>query len=128
MSRNVTKRDIAIILVICVIVSLFFIVPNLFDNSSQNQPPVYIPPTPPTPPNLTASQAMGVVAAAIGASTPTVRASAGWFEGKFNYSSRQWMVEVWSSENASKQYLGHVYIIDDATGKVLNPPPVYTPK
>ena len=128
MSRNVTKRDIAIILVICVIVSLFFIVPNLFDNSSQNQPPVYTPPTPPTPPNLTASQAMGVVAAAIRASTPTVRASAGWYEGKFNYSSRQWMVEVWSSENASKQYLGHVYIVDDATGKVLNPPPVYTPK
>ncbi|MDP2731199.1 MAG: hypothetical protein Q8O55_12065 [Dehalococcoidales bacterium] len=95
---------------------------------SQTQTPPPKTYTPPTPPNLTAQQAIGVVVAAIQASTPAVRASSGWFEAKFNYSSRQWTVEVWSSENASKEYAGAVYIIDDAAGKLTNPPPVYNPK
>lgn len=127
MNRNVTKRDIVTILVIGVAVLLFFTVPNFFDNSSQNEPPVYTPPVY-TPPNFTASQAMGVVVSAINASTPTIQRESGWFETKFNSSTRQWITTVWSSENASKEYAGAVYIVDDATGKLLNPPPVYTPK
>jgi len=81
-----------------------------------------------TPPNFTAQQAIGIVAAATEASTPTIRASSRWFSSEFNYSTRQWMVTVWASEEDSKKYGGTVYIVDDATGKVLNPPPVYTPK
>jgi len=82
-----------------------------------------------SPPNLTAAQAEGIVASAIRASTPDVQRSAVCFDSAFNYSNRQWMVTVWpSNEDESKQYLGYVYVVDDATGKLLNPPPVYTPK
>ena len=79
-------------------------------------------------PNLTAQQAQGLVIAAINASTPAIQYSSHWYSTQFNYSTRQWMVTVWASENASKEYAGAVYNVDDATGKVLNPPPVYNPK
>jgi len=79
-------------------------------------------------PNLTVQQAQGIVASAIRASTPVVRAPAGCFKAEFNYSSRQWIVTVWASEENSKKYLGYVYIVDDATGKLINPPPVLNPR
>lgn len=126
MNRNVTKREIVIsFLVIGILVLLVNIIPNFFDNSSQNEPPVY---TPPTPPNLTYSEARGVVAAATSASTPAIIRSSGWSKAEWYPSSRQWHVTVWSSKEDSEQYAGITYIVDDATGKVLNPPPVYTPK
>ena len=81
------------------------------------------PKTSTSPPNVTDQQAMGVVIAAIEASTPTIRQSSGYYKVDFNYSTRQWMVTVWASEGNSKKYAGRVYIVDDATGKVLNPPP-----
>ena len=125
MNRKLTKRDLVIFLIICVAVSLFFIVPNVLNDSSQDESPVY---TPPTPPNFTASQANGIVAAAVSASTPAIRASSGWLHAEFNYSTRQWVVTVWPSEEDSKKYAGHTYLVDDATGKLVNPPPVYNPK
>ncbi|MGA7677700.1 MAG: hypothetical protein WCA51_04915 [Dehalococcoidia bacterium] len=82
------------------------------------------PETSTSPPNLTGQQAMGVVIAATEASTYTIRQSSGWYKADFNFSTRQWMVTVWASEEDSKKYAGCVYIVDDATGKVLNPPPV----
>lgn len=82
-----------------------------------------------TPPHLTAQQAQGLVIAAIEASTPAILLSSSVYETEFNYSNRQWMVTVWMSEqNRKNQYGGAVYNVDDATGKVLNPPPVYSPK
>ncbi len=81
-----------------------------------------------TPPNLTATQALGIVGSALLASTPQTQQMSCWFKTEFNYSNRQWMVTAWASEEDSKKYYGSVYIVDDATGKVLNPPPVYTPK
>ena len=110
---------------VLILIVLLFVFTSCTNSTATPTPKTY---TPPTAPNLTAQQAIGVVVAAIQASTPAVRASSGWFEAKFNYSSRQWTVEVWASENASKEYAGAVYIVDDATGKVINPPPVYTPK
>jgi hypothetical protein len=35
---------------------------------------------------------------------------------------------VWKTKEDSEKYLGDVYIVDDATGKVLNPPPAYNLK
>ena len=132
MNRNITGKDIVIIIMICVIaVAGFIIVPNI-DNifsedtqSRSSQLPSEI--LAPTQPNLTHTIARGIVSAAIDASTLPVRMSAGWYKSEFNYGTRQWMVTVWSSENASKQYLGAVYIVDDANGKLLNPPPMYNP-
>jgi hypothetical protein len=81
-----------------------------------------------SPPNLTAQQAQGIVVSAIQASTLIIRQSSCYFKTDFNYSNRQWMVTVWASEENSKIYAGAVYIVDDATAKLLNPPPVFTPK
>ena len=80
------------------------------------------------PPHLTAQQAQGVVISAIHTSTEAIQQRSLYYQEEFNYSARQWMVTVWSSEEDSKQYAGAVYIVDDATGKVLNPPPIYTQK
>jgi hypothetical protein len=79
-------------------------------------------------PKLTAQQAQGVVVSAIYTSTVAIQQRSHYYEVEFNYSTRQWMVTTWSSEEASKQFAGSVYIVDDATGKLLNPPPIYTPK
>lgn len=86
------------------------------------------PKTSTSPPNLTAQQAQGIVIAAVNASTPTIQQSSHWYKADFNFSTRQWMVTVWASEADSKQYAGSVYIVDDATGKLLNPPPIYIPQ
>ena len=84
--------------------------------------------TPPIPPKITGQQAQDVVIAAIQSSTPTTQQSSGWYHAEFNYSTRQWMITVWASENASKQYAGMVYIVDDANGILLSPPPMYNPQ
>ena len=86
----------------------------------------YVEPMPKTySANLNYEQAIGIVISAINASTPTIRASSGYCFAKFDSSSRQWYVTVWKSEEDSKKYAGAVYIVDDITGKILNPPPVY---
>lgn len=94
--------------------------------------PTLTPTTTPGPastPSLTSTQAMGLVAASLrAAASLIVRDSAGYFKAEFNYSSRQWVVTVWKTKEDSEKYLGDVYIVDDATGKVLNPPPAYNPK
>ena len=79
-------------------------------------------------PNLTAQQAQGVVISAINTSTVAIQERAHYYRTEFNYTTRQWMVTAWPSEEDSKQYAGAVYIVDDATGKLLNPPPIYNPK
>lgn len=79
-------------------------------------------------PNLTAQQAQGIVVSAIYTSTVAIQRRSLYYQEAFNYSTRQWMVSVWSSEENSKIYAASVYIVDDATGKLLNPPPVYNPK
>ena len=79
-------------------------------------------------PNLTAQQAQGIVVSAIHTSTEAIQQRSNWYRAEFNYSTRQWMITVWATEEDSKQYAGAVYIVDDATGKLLNPPPIYNPK
>lgn len=96
------------------------------DSCVQRVSEKYVEPIPKTYSlNFTAQQAIGIVVSAINASTPTIRASSGYYSAQFNSSSRQWRVTVWKSEEDSKKCAGATYIVDDVTGKILNPPPVY---
>ncbi|MFC1962723.1 hypothetical protein ACFLWB_01825 [Chloroflexota bacterium] len=101
---------------------------GLTQSCSNARPTLPSKTTTPLPANLTTSEARGVVFAAINASTLEVRQSSRWAKAKWYPSSRQWHVTVWPSKEASEKYSGFTYIVDDATRKVLNPPPIYNPK
>lgn len=86
-------------------------------------------PTPtPAPPNLTAEQADWIVIDAISPNIPTSGFS---FQTEFNPLNRQWHVTILETlsppitlpngQIARQSQWGHVYIVDDDTGKVLNP-------
>ncbi len=130
----VKKNDIWALVVIVLV--LAFLASGIGENpisrmarsAVSNIQKAWTPPPNTSPPNLTAQQAQGVVISAIHTSTVAIQQRSQYYREEFNYSTRQWMVTVWSSEEDSKQYAGSVYIVDDATGKVLNPPPIYTPK
>jgi hypothetical protein len=127
------QRNAIIVIVIAIVILIaggFWIISGLMDFSCDkniSQKDVELTPKTYTP-NLTRSDAQGIVYSAIKASTPAIQQSAGWMGAEFNTSTRQWHVTVWKSEEDSKKYGGAVYIVDDATGKLLNPPPVYYPK
>ena len=77
-------------------------------------------------PNYTAQQAIGIVQAAIFGSVLSVRNQSGYYQSAFNYNTRQWIITTWAQQQWSTVYPGSVYLVDDATGKLLNPPPYDT--
>ena len=73
--------------------------------------------------NLTPTQASSLVASCItAAASYSVRSSAGYYQANYRSQSGQWIVTTWPTKEDSEQYLGHSYIVDDASGKVLNCP------
>ena len=78
----------------------------------------------PTPrPLLSASQARGIAASCLrAAASAPVRYSGVIFRSEY-LGSGKWAITVWRSEEAREKYLGDTYMVDEATGKVLNCPP-----
>jgi len=117
------KKEMAVGVIVSVLLSFVL----LFTGCGGAKPTGTLTPTQrASTPSLTASQAMGLVSTSLNASV--LRGPAHWFKAEFNYTKRQWVVTVWNTKEDSEKYLGDVYIVDDATGKVLNPPPALNPK
>jgi hypothetical protein len=77
-------------------------------------------------PRLTVTQAKGLVVSALtnsGKGTLILLGQDGYFEWEFNQDTRQWIITVWADKSLHDgKHIGNVYLVDDATGKVLNPP------
>ena len=110
-----------------VAIAIMFLTACEYIATPETRNPQYSPvsnPSTATKPSLTPSQANGLVFACLkAAASYSISTSAGWLSAEFNPANRQWIVSVWPSEEASKTYLGVTYLVDDATGEVLNCPP-----